>query len=142
MLFRKRFEAVGCLDLPPDMPGASLDTQWAIWMIDAQLWRMAGLALVNSAISRLLTIRFMKGMSTVAEISDSLVLQHSSLHDDIRLHTLYAVARRHFQKGEYLQVFAILMDENTWARMNMVQYQSWSNEIWWLMMDIATRRYI
>jgi len=138
-LFRKRFEAVGCFDIPPDMPAASLDTQWAIWSIDAQLWRMAGLFYRYNCFPERLTKR-MKGLSVVAEISDGLVLRHTSPKDDVRLYTLCAVARRHFQKGKYVQAFATLMDEDTWAQLNMVQYRYWSNEIWWLMMDIATRR--
>lgn len=120
-LFRKRFEATGCIDLPQDFPGASLETQWQIWAIDSQLWRMAGL-------------------SKVAEIGDSVVLQNTSPGEDIRLYTICNKARQLFQKGEYLEAFATLLSKEVWMQLSLGQYQYWSSEVWHLMWDIATRR--
>lgn len=44
ILFRKRFEAIGCLDTPPDVQNESLLTQWSVWAVDAYLWNLAGMS--------------------------------------------------------------------------------------------------
>ncbi|KAG8831373.1 hypothetical protein FRC17_003254 [Serendipita sp. 399] len=120
-LFQKRFEAVGALDLPPDMQIWPLETQWQIWAIDAQLWRLAG-------------------MASVAEITDKIVLANTSPKDDVRLFTLCTTARQHFLRGEYLEAFTVLLEKDTWAQLSLTQFGYWSEQVWWLMWDVATRR--
>ncbi|KAG9054730.1 hypothetical protein FS842_004289, partial [Serendipita sp. 407] len=120
-LFQKRFEAIGAFDLPPDIQMWPLETQWQIWAIDAQLWRLAG-------------------MASVAEIADKIVLANTSPKDDIRLFTLCITARQHFLRGQYAKAFMVLLDRDTWAQLSLTQFGYWSEQIWWLMWDIATRR--
>ncbi|PVG02241.1 hypothetical protein CPB86DRAFT_751668 [Serendipita vermifera] len=121
LLFRKRFEATGCLDVSPSLPLSPLNTQWQIWAIDALLWQLSGI-------------------SKIADIGDKIVLSNTQKGEDIRLYSICTGARRLFQKAQYTAAFGLLLSYDTWGAMNMTQYSYWSCEIWHLMWDIATRR--
>jgi hypothetical protein len=84
----------------------------------------------------------MAGMSTVAEVGDKIILANTSPKEDIRLHTICTGARQLFQRGDYTQAFTVLLHRGNWSQLSLVQYHYWLGEVWHLMWDIATRRYV
>lgn len=79
-------------------------------------------------------------MASVAQIGDSLILSKASYASTTRLNTIITGARQLFMRGHYLQSFTVLLRPDHWSQLSFEQYLHWSNEVWLLMWDLATRR--